>query len=389
MAEATTSYRTGSSLGDILKGNEAADTQQPAQAVVDVTPTAVADNPVTATTPPTQSIDAPVSTTTPATPVVEPEPEKNVAQVDLSFLDPGAGVATQDAPPPPAQTSVLDWKEAIKKADKAEILKELGVTDFAIELNEHLSRGGKADDYLNAKAVDYSKISDDDIVKADMRAKFPTFSPQQIDLMFNRKYSAGADASGEDEQFAQLQLQAEAHTVRQQKIAEQQKFKIAEPIQVANTQADSEAEYQNQLAQSRNWFNSHEATQNLMTSKRVAIDLGDDGSFNYKVDRPEIITSALTDGELWARMTSVNPKESDVTKLVPDVAKLQRLIIAATNPNYEKDLVNFGKSLALPALVREGQNITQPAKVIPVDAQQKGVDWSSARTGKVGGGERQ
>jgi hypothetical protein len=96
------------------------------------------------------------------------------------------------------------------------------------------------------------------------------------------------------------------------------------------------------------------------------------------------LTRAILDGEFWKRITSVNPKEPDVTKLVPNVALQQRLAFIAMNPNYEKDLVNYGRSLQLPSLVKEGQNIVAPTKVIPMQSEQQGVDWKNIKTGKVG-----
>jgi len=243
-------------------------------------------------------------------------------------------------------------------------------------------------DYLNAKAIDYNKVSDESLVKADLQKQYPTFSPQQIDLMFNRKYVVPEHAEQEDKEFAELQLKADAHNTRQQKIAEQQRFKIAEPVQQnQEAQVQQAAEQRRQMEETFKWYQENEATKNLMTSKRVAIDLGEDGNFNYAIDKPEALMKGILDGETWRRMTSVNPKESDVTKLIPDVAKLQRLVLAASNPNYEKDLVNYGKSLALPKLVAEGQNISQPAKVIPPQNPNltEKEAWKNARTSTVGG----
>lgn len=362
-------YSTGSSLGDILKTNEAVAAQpaQPAPAEPAATPAPVAE----AVIQPLAEAPAPA--------------EANVS----TFVLPEYGEEAAEAAPANQPTApAVNWQDAIKEVDQTEVLKVAGVSDFAIELDKHIKGGGDPLDYLNAKAIDYNKVSDESLVKADLQKQYPTFSPQQIDLMFNRKYGVSEDAEQEDKEFAELQLKADAHNTRQQKIAEQQRFKIAEPVQQnQEAQVQQAAEQRRQMEETFKWYQENEATKNLMTSKRVAIDLGEDGNFNYAIDKPEALMKGILDGETWRRMTSVNPKESDVTKLIPDVAKLQRLVLAASNPNYEKDLVNYGKSLALPKLVAEGQNISQPAKVIPPQNPNltEKEAWKNARTSTVGG----
>jgi len=362
-------YSTGSSLGDILKTNEAVAAQpvQPAPAEPAATPAPVAEAVIQ------PLVEAPAPT------------EANVS----TFVLPEYGeAAAETAPENKSTPTAVNWQDAIKEVDQTEVLKVAGVSDFAIELDKHIKGGGDPLDYLNAKAIDYNKVSDESLVKADLQKQYPTFSPQQIDLMFNRKYVVPEHAEQEDKEFAELQLKADAHNTRQQKIAEQQRFKIAEPVQQnQEAQVQQAAEQRRQMEETFKWYQENEATKNLMTSKRVAIDLGEDGNFNYAIDKPEALMKGILDGETWRRMTSVNPKESDVTKLIPDVAKLQRLVLAASNPNYEKDLVNYGKSLALPKLVAEGQNISQPAKVIPPQNPNltEKEAWKNARTSTVGG----
>lgn len=370
-------YSAGNSLGAILKENDAA-----ANTVV-VTPP-VPDTPVVTPTVET----TPVVPVTP--PVVEVQKEANVANFSLTeFAGEQPPVTPTTTPETPQAPVEVNWQEAVKKATPDEVLKAVGISDFAIEMDKHIKAGGDPVDYLNAKSIDYNKISDESLVKADLQKQYPTFSGTQIDLMFKRKYEP-IDDTPEDKEFADLQLKADAHNSRQAKITEQQKFKIAVPVQQSNAGQDTEkiaAAEKQQMESTLKWYSENEATKTLMTSKRVAVDLGDDGSFNYAVDRPDILMKGILDSETWARMTSVNPKESDVAKLIPDVAKLQRLVLAASNPNYEKDLVNYGKSLALPKLVEEGQNITPPAKVIPVQSPNVNEKelWKTAKTGTVGG----
>lgn len=380
MSETSVVYKAGNSLGDILKNNKAAEetpiTVEPAVITPPVveTPTPVAE------TPAAEPVTPPVETTPP----VEVPKETNVADFKFNLLDEPAAPAEQPAQTP-AQQPTFDLDDVIKKVDQKELLKKVGVSDFAIEMDAHIRNGGSPEDYLRAKAIDYTKVSDDALLKDDLRKQYPTLQPSQIDMMFERKYSPLSDLD-EDKQFAEIQKTADAYKVRQAAIAEQQKFKIADPITptVVDNSAD-ELAVQQQYEQALKIYNEHPDTQNLMSSKRVVIDLGDDGKFNYNIDKPEYITRALFDGEFWKRITSVNPKEPDASKLVPNVALRQKLAFVAMNPNYERDLVNYGRSLQLPNLVRETQNIVQPSKVIPMNSENAGkIDWTKTKEGKVG-----
>ena len=172
-------------------------------------------------------------------------------------------------------------------------------------------------------------------------------------------------ASDEDREIGLIQLEADAELVRQKRVTEQKQFQIPDPArtQEANTQAMYEEQRKLEIDQSQKiiqFFQEHEATKNLYQSKRVAIDLGDNGKFNFNIDKPENLMSVALDSEKWQRAISVNPQEADASKLIPDVAKLQKIALVAMNPNYERDLVNYGKSLGLKAIVEEGQNARRP-----------------------------
>jgi hypothetical protein len=374
-------YKTGASVAQIRQHNEEL-AAQPAQTEPVQTPVTT---PVQETTPAVQATPVTTAPDTPAvitpdTPAaVVPEPEKNVSKFNIGFDEPVT--TTQSASTQSAPQSTFNLDEEIKKVDIKELLKKAGISDFAIEIDQHMKNGGRAEDYLNAKAIDYTKISDDSLLKSDLRKQYPTLQPHQIDLMFERKYSP-LTMDENDVEFANIQKQADAYKVRQTAIAEQQKFKIAEPIQQQpdNTFQERQAEALRQAEESRRWFNEHEATKALMTSKRVALNLGENGTFNFEVSQPDFIMKAITDPATWGKLTATKTGE-------PDVVKLQKIVLYAANPEqYENDLVNYGKTLKLPELVDEGRNITKPNNVIPMQSMNQGkVDWNAAKTGKVGG----
>jgi len=286
--------------------------------------------------------------------------DESVSQFDISMGDETAAATEEKVQPS------FNLDEEIKKVDTKELLKKLGISEFAIEIDQHIKSGGQPIDYLQAKAVDYNKITDDALLKDDLRKQYPQFDARQIDLMFNRKYGVSDDALDEDKEFATLQLQADAYKIRQTKIAEQQKFKISDtPIPQKDEAYEQWKQNREQIAtqaeQVRDFYLTHEATKKLNESKRVAISLGENvPPFNFNIDKPELITKAFTDdGTIWRKLTSTPQGE-------PDVAKQQLIALFTFNPQkFIQEVFNYGKQRGgRHELVEEGQNAQRPqAKV--------------------------
>ena len=293
-------------------------------------------------------------------------------------------------------TAPIDWKEEIKKQDRRDVLKAAGLSDFAIDFAEYYEAGNDPYKYLEAKSFDWEKVGDIDVVKNDYKQQYPTFNDQQIDRLIAKKYGFIEGGDEEDNADALLMVKADAHVSRQAKIQQQKAFVIPtvnKPQEAATSQGNIDQliaqqqevaaqEYQNIVK----FYQEHEATQNLSQSKRVGVDLGTEKPFYFNVEKPELVTKAITHGDFWQRITATNPQEADVSKLIPDVAKLQKLVIAAMNPNYEKDIFNYGKSFGLKAIVEEGQNAKRPngtSPTVPNDTPQ--AAWGRAATTTFGG----
>jgi len=328
-----------------------------------------------------------------STVVTEPEAqaEENVTAFSMpNFGDEPTEEATQESQAS-ASVQVTDWKEQLKKSDPKEILKELGYDDFVADFAEFRKNGGDAYKYLEAKAFDWNNVSHTDLVFDELKLQYPNLSDDKIEKLYQARYKQTEFAADEDREVGLIQLEADAELVRQKRIQEQQQFRIPEvsrPQEVDNQLQYAEqerllAEQQQQVLQ---FFREHDATKSLLESKRVAIDLGDNGRFNFNIDKPENLMAVALDGEKWQRAISVNPQEADPAKLIPDVAKLQKIALVALNPNYEKDLVNYGKSLGLKAIIEEGQNARRPVGSVPAQPNESlGEAFGSrAKMGTIG-----
>ena len=288
-----------------------------------------------------------------------------------------------------AAATVVDWKEELKKANPKDILKELGYDDFLAEFAEFRKNGGDAYKYLEAKAFDWETVNHQDLVLDELKLQYPHLTDDKIEKLYQAKYKQSEYASDDDKEIGTIQLEADAELIRQKRIAEQKTFQIPDVMnsQEVNEFQERMAEQQKieseRVQQALQFFKEHDATKNLMESKRVAIDLGDNGKFNFTVDKPETLMAVALDSEKWQRAIAVNPQEADPSKLIPDVAKLQKIALVALNPNYEKDLVNYGKSLGLKSIVEEGQNARRPIGSTPAQPNESFAEAIKNRA-KVG-----
>jgi len=304
---------------------------------------------------PTQSAQ-PAADPTPSNGQQEPvvleaaaQPDNTISDFDISLGEEGDQQAQQ-----------------LKKLPIDEVVTELGFDPFAVELNKHIKGGGQPLDYLQARAIDYNKITDDAIVKDDLRKQYPNLTPQQVDLMFSRRYSVDETSSDDDKELATINLQADAYKIRQNKISEQQRFKISETPTPQKDEAYEQWK-QNRDLQSQqiekltNYYSNHEATKKLNESKRVTISLGDGvAPFNWNINQPELITKVFTDdGSSWQKITSTPQGE-------PDVAKQQLIALFSYNPQkFINDVFNYGKSMGVQKeLVEEGQNAQRPQAIV-------------------------
>jgi hypothetical protein len=378
--------KEGGLLGAILDANETAANQPVVEPIVQTTP--ATETPVIPIT--TATAESNGTTSAPASEAVTTTEETNSSNFTIPDFDaPVADDGSKFIAPQPTQTvsQAVSWKDAIKTISQDEILKELGFDDFAIEIGKHRKNGGDPADYLFAKAIDYNKVSDAELIKNDLRAKYSQFSPADIDLLFNKKYGVSEDATDDEKAIASLELKADAHDKRLQKIAEQQKFKIAAPIATGPTpeqlqQEQIAVQQQAQLQQQAlQRFMDHEATKNLMTSKRVALDLGNGISFNVNIDKPESLLRVITDGETWQKVTQTPQGE-------PDVVKQQKIALFALNPDkFITDIFNYGKTFGLKNVVEEGRNAGIEKPHIPgqINITEKEA-WKNPKSGTVGGG---
>jgi hypothetical protein len=354
-----------STLANFKPTEEVAETVTETPIVNEVVENTTTETPVTETVTETQE-----------TPI---EQQTNESTFTLDFEQPE--IKETDAQQATTQTEAKSWKDLIKEVDPKEILKELGVQDFALELNEYIKNGGDATDYISAKGVDWNKVSDVDLVFNDLKKEFPDATQAQLQSLFNKRYNQHELADDEDKELGVLTLQRDARKLRNAEIERQSKFKIPEKIQVqqgeTQEQIFAKIQSENEKVQKEiiQFYENNEATKSLLTSKRVAVDLGEAGMFNYNIDKPELITKMLVDADTWRKVTSTPQGE-------PDVQKLQLLAMIASNPKKAlTDIFNYGKSLGKQSVYEEGQNAKRPTGTMPSNGTDEKPTYSLGKGG--------
>lgn len=247
----------------------------------------------------------------------------------------------------------VSWEDAVKNVDKKEVLKKIGVSDFAIELDEHLKRGGQAIDYLMARAIDYNKVSDIDLIKGDFDKKYSSLSPEDRSALFNDVYKQSEYDDDAQKAVGLIRMKADAHILRQSKIAEQQSFKIPEQMQ-QQQEVQQQPNYGEQAEATKKYITENQATQAFLQSKRVAIPLGEKDSFNFSINDPNYLIKVMTDQQLWAK--HLTDKQGE-----PDINKMLRIAKYVVDPDaHDMQIYNYGQQKGERKKVEGNQYISKP-----------------------------
>lgn len=223
---------------------------------------------------------------------------------------------------------------------------------------EHYMATGNADDYLQAKAVDYDKVEDLDILRRKFERENSDLDPKTVEKMWKReiasKYQITPDLSPEDKEtddyeIAQSILKRDAQRARGEFKDQQSKFKTPEPKVAEQQQAqkfDAEA-YRTQLMKSKEV--EAFAKEGLLP---LAIKSDNGDVFGYEASDPkQIIEMMVDDRNFWSQLWN------DKTKTV-DRTKQAKVYAYAANPDaFEQTLVEHGRTLEREDRIKEAKNI--------------------------------
>lgn len=205
----------------------------------------------------------------------------------------GKPAATEPTPAP------VDWKEAIKKADhkevlstigdKPELLKALGVPDFALKMLDHIEKGGDPADFIKINSVDYSKMTDDDAILAGIREENPGAPEAVIKKIFDKemeKYETDPDVyDPETVEYGNYLKKGTADKYRNQLIEKQKQFAIPAAKAPETAAPAVDPAEQAKIDEINLKISESETTKKLISDKKIFIG-GKDGH-KFDIENPQ------------------------------------------------------------------------------------------------------
>ena len=256
------------------------------------------------------------------------------------------------------KSPVFNLDEELKKTDKWETLKKLGFDDFEIGLLKYKAETGDLAPYLEVKTVDYSKMSDEQMMKYHLRKENPDLSDTAFDQLYKEevtdKYLLDAEVHGvATAELRKYQLKKAADALRKSSIEGQAKFKAPEKLIDDSAQKIQKAN-EDKIREYKEFVDSNDNTKALLKDKKLVFGTGD-ASFNYTVDNPQAIVETLHQPQLLFKDLVDDKGNVDVAKFNKAKAYM------ANMDGIEKMLIDHGKTLGTKEYIDGLQNPSKKA----------------------------
>ena len=262
-----------------------------------------------------------------------------------------------------------DWKKVLKDqkldeviaelGDKKAILKALGISDFVIDLNDHFQKNGDVKKYMEVASRNYGEMDDDSVILEAIRSAHPNAPDNVVKRLLAKELDAyKSDPEVDDDETKELNAylkKEKADKYREQLIAEQQKFLIPEQRPVSETvdtksqeQLDKEAAQEQEVLALVNKINEDPETKKLLSDKKLLI--GGEAKYQFAVDNPEELRQMATGEKNFFGLFLREDGSFDMGKWYATAA------FTKNQADYEKALINYGKTLALKEHVDSDEN---------------------------------
>lgn len=214
--------------------------------------------------------------------------------------------------------------------------------DFIKGVVEFYEKTGDLTPYLQAKTVDFTQMSDEEIVRRNLREQYSDLSEKAFDRLYKQKvtdaFKLDADEWGEeDSELGRELLKSEAAKLRSQYQQWQQSFVAPEPEDNSQLLQQFEMEVK-----------ANEFTQSLLNGKKISIRTAE-GEFNYEIPQAESLVDMTIDNDKFFSQFAPDGKL--------DYARWYKTAAYSQNPElFEKALINYGKTLGRSEVTKEIKN---------------------------------
>lgn len=271
--------------------------------------------------------------------VVE-EPKAEVEEPKEDVAEEVAEEAVEEPKEEPKEIK-FNLDEEIKKIDKYEAMKKLGFDDFEIDLLKYKEQTGDLTPYLEAKTVDYSKFTDEQMMRHDLHKQYKDMPDKLFEQLYEQRvndhYKLDAEIHGDAAaELGRELMKHDALKIRKDLIDNQAKFKAPEKP-VDDTAQRQQQEMETKLNEYKEYVNESDNTKSLLKSKRLVFGSGDQ-KFNYTVEPKTLVDAALNPNLIFNDLVD---KKGNV-----DLVKFYKAKAYVANmDDIEKKLINYGKTL--------------------------------------------
>ena len=207
----------------------------------------------------------------------------------------------------PAEVS---WQDAIKKQPEVEVLKALGLDEKMINFLGRWKGGEDLKEYFEAVSVDYSQMTDEQIMRRYLTKEYGKFSGEDFEELYRMKvteqYKLDGDVFSEQEvRRGKLLLSVDADRHRGELIKRQQELLLSKPPEPQASPAEAleqaaAVKREKDILDYRSAVQGNSFTKELLSSKLLKIGDGEK-AFNLEVSKPDEVINILFDPVKWSK----------------------------------------------------------------------------------------
>lgn len=229
--------------------------------------------------------------------------------------------------------------------------------DYIKKAVDYYNATGNLKPYLEAFNTDYSKVSDEGMMKMKLREEYPNLSEKAFAKIYRErvinKYNLDPeDNDPDDVEIGKELMAADATKLREEASKRQQEFKMPDQPTPESTSQDKPAvDVQAENEKLKKIAESDPAVGELLTNKRLVYK-HEGSDFNYEVAEPEKLTEMIyDDSKFWSLFKGADGKA--------DLGKFLRVAAFATDEDgFMKAYGTNAKSIGKEEVLKKIKNTT-------------------------------